>query len=117
MMRRVSPRDGEGSWSPVVSPSERKRDGNDDETAPTPAPEKKTVAAMLTFDENIGIGLDENMYFDEDEAMAMAQYGESENEKLCSSSTTTTNSKWDDNWQQKFSELQVRLLCCGFCSL
>lgn len=28
------------------------------------------------------------------------------------SSTTDTNTKWDDNWQQKFSALQVRFICC-----
>lgn len=107
------PRDREGSWLPVVvSPSERKGDGNDDETAPTPTLEKKdnkTVAlesaTLLQFDENIGLGCEGKKEFDEDEE-AMAH------EKLCSTTTTTTttNSKWDDNWQQKFSELQVRLL-------
>ena len=28
------------------------------------------------------------------------------------SSTTDTNTKWDNNWQQKFSALQVRFICC-----
>ncbi len=101
-MRRVSPREGSWSHVAVVSPSTRKADGNDDETAPTPEKENKTVAATLTFDENIGIGSDENMFFDFDEDEAIAH------EKLCSTNTTTTT-KWDDDWQQKFSELQVRL--------
>ena len=117
----------DGLWSAVASPSTSKTDGNDDETTSTSNPtptdtpdytEKESKTAVtLKFDDNIGIGSDENMYFDFDEdedEEAMAQYGESENEKLCSSSTntTTTNTKWDNNWQQKFSELQVRVLCC-----
>jgi len=117
----------DGLWSAVASPSTSKTDGNDDETTSTSNPtptdtpdytEKESKTAVtLKLDDNIGIGSDENMYFDEDEdedEEAMAQYGESENEKLCSSSTntTTTNTKWDNNWQQKFSELQVRVLCC-----
>jgi hypothetical protein len=103
-MRRVSPQ--EGLWSPIVSPSTRNGDDNDDETAPTPKKENRAVVATLTFDDNIGIGSDEYIIFDEDEEVT-AQ------EKLCSTNTTTTNTKRDDNWQQKFSELQVRLLCCG----
>jgi len=115
----------DGLWSAVASPSTSKTDGNDDETTSTSNPtptdtpdytEKESKTAVtLKFDDNIGIGSDENMYFDFDEdedEEAMAQYGESENEKLCSSSTNTTNTKWDNNWQQKFSELQVRVLCC-----
>ena len=119
----------DGLWPAVASPSTSKTDGNDDETTSTSNPtptdtdtpdytEKESKTAVtLKFDDNIGIGSDENMYFDFDEdedEEAMAQYGESENEKLCSSSTntTTTNTKWDNNWQQKFSELQVRVLCC-----
>jgi hypothetical protein len=106
-MRRVSPH--EGLWSPIVSPSTRNGDDNDDETAPSPKKENQAVVATLTFDDKIGIGSDKYIIFDEDEEVTVQ-------EKLCSTNTTATmntNTKRDDNWQQKFSELQVRLLCCG----